>query len=420
MVTVDEAMRTTTQRRPTARSAWAVALVGALAVTVVVAGCRSGGSGTDAGSPPSTTATSSAPSGAGVQGPGGSWATIDPAEAGFDPAALDRVAADAEAAGSNCMAVVRDGRMVASWYWNGTDPHSTQDVFSATKSVTSALVGIAEADGDLGRAQSASAFVPSWEGTPAEAVSVADLLSNDSGRHWDARTDYLSLTAAADRTGFAVGLPQDQRPGEVWVYNNAAIQTLDAVLSAATGESTAQFARDRLLDPLGMTDSSMSLDRSGGTDTYFGLRSTCEDMARFGLLYLQQGAWGDRQVVPAEWVHASVGGPSQEINSAYGYLWWLNRPGSVVSNPLASRTAAEAEDATTAQLVPGAPQDMFWAIGLGGQIVQVDPGSGTVVVRLGPGRTGDAGSGPGGASGYGPGDTARVVTEALVDPLAGG
>jgi CubicO group peptidase (beta-lactamase class C family) len=397
-----------------------MALVGVLAVSVMVAAaCRSGASDPAAGGSSATTGTSSELSVVGVQGLGGSWASVDPAEAGFDPAALDRVAADAEAAGSNCMAVVRDGRMVASWYWNGTDAHSTQDVFSATKSVTSALVGIAEADGDLDRSESASTFVPSWVGTPAEAVRVVDLLSNDSGRHWDARTDYLSLTAAADRTGFAVGLPQDRPPGEVWVYNNAAIQTLDAVISAATGESTAEFAATRLLGPIGMADSSMSLDRAGGTDTYFGLRSTCEDMARFGLLYLQQGEWGGRQVVPAEWVQASIGGSSQPINSAYGYLWWLNRPGSVVANPLASRTAAEASAAPTTQLVPGAPQDMFWAIGLGGQIVQVDPASSTVVVRLGPGRTGDGGSGPGGASGYGPGDTARVVTEALVgDPAS--
>lgn len=386
----------------------AVATVGGL---IALTGCSPGGA-----SAPDTTAPAAAASSVAD----GAWPTTDPAAAGFDPVALQAIAADAEAAGSNCMAVVRDGALVASWYWNGTDVHTTQDVFSATKSVTSALVGIAEADGGLDRHEAASRLVPQWAGGPSDGVTVEQLLSNDSGRYWSAASDYLEMTRAPNRTTYAVGLSQEHAPGEVWVYNNAAIQTLDAVLVGATGEPTADLAEQRLLGPVGMSDSSMTRDAGGATATYFGLQSTCEDMARFGQLYLQQGAWGDRQVVPAEWVQASVGRPSQPINSAYGYLWWLNRPGSVVSDPLAQRSAAEAAAAPSSQLVPGAPEDMYWAIGLGGQIVQVDPGSGTVVVRLGPARRDGTRDGPGNAGAYGPADTARVVTEALQGAPSGG
>ena len=345
--------------------------------------------------------------------PGDQWDRIDPAAAGFDPAALDAVAADAQAAGSNCLVVVRHGRLVADRYWNGTDASTAQEIFSATKSVASTLVGIAQGDGDLDVADHASRYVPSWAGTPAGAVTVADLLSNDSGRHWDVTTDYLGLLSAQDRDAYAAALAQDGPPGSTWVYNNAAIQNLDAVVRTATGEDTAAFARARLFDAIGMAHTRMTTDAVGGTNMFFGVQSTCEDLARFGLLFLRQGEWGGDAVVPADWVAAATDRPSQPLNAAYGYLWWLNREGPVLDDALRATTAEEAARLPARRLVPGAPADMYWAIGLGGQIVQVDPGSDTVVVRLGPARLAPS-DGPGGAGDYGPEDTARVVTDALV------
>jgi CubicO group peptidase (beta-lactamase class C family) len=233
---------------------------------------------------------------------------------------------------------------------------------------------------------------------------VENLLRNDSGRHWDLATDYQALVAAEDRTALAVGLTQDATPGTTWAYNNSAIQTLDAVLAAATGEDPAAYAEERLFAPLGMTRTEMSHDAAGRTTTFAGLRSTCQDLARFGHLFLRGGRWDSTQVVPEAWVEAATGRPSQELNAGYGYLWWVNHPGPI-AGPL--HITSEQSAAADGQMAPGAPQDMYWARGLGGQVVQVDPGSDTVVVRLGPGdRT----------STYSQADTARVVTDALVAP----
>jgi CubicO group peptidase (beta-lactamase class C family) len=300
--------------------------------------------------------------------------------------------------------VTRHGRLVAEWYWNGTDATTTQETFSVTKSVTSTLVGIAQAEGALDVQDSAARYVPEWVGTPAAQVAVENLLRNDSGRHWDLATDYQALVTAEDRTAFAVGLAQDAAPGATWAYNNSAIQTLDAVLAAATGEDPAAYAEERLFAPLGMTRTEMGHDAAGGTTTFAGLQSTCQDLARFGHLFLRGGQWDGTQVVPEDWVEAATGRPSQELNAGYGYLWWVNHPGPI-AGPL--HITSERSAAADGQMAPGAPQDMYWARGLGGQVVQVDPGSDTVVVRLGPGdRT----------STYSQTDTARVVTEALVEP----
>jgi len=208
---------------------------------------------------------------------------------------------------------------------------------------------------------------------------------------------------ADDKTAFSIGLGQDAPPDEVWKYNNSAIQTLSAVFAAATGEDMADFAQERLLGPLGMSDSRLTRDRAGNPLAFMGVQSTCRDMARFGHLMLNDGTWAGERVLSEAWVRDSTGAPSQDLNSAYGWLWWLNRPGPQLGDEQALGDAA-GDDTRIGQMVPDAPQDTFFALGLGGQVVAVDPGSQTVVVRLGPSGY------PPGTPRYEPGDAAVLAT----------
>ena len=332
-------------------------------------------------------------------------ATPEGAPPEFDRAALDRLAADAEAAGSSCFLVAQRGHVLGEWYWKGGGPDTEQEVFSVTKSVTSTLVGIAQADGSLEVGAPASTWIPSWQGTDSEDVTVRNLLSNDSGRYWTPTSDYGDLLKAQDRTAYAVGLTQQFEPGTVWAYNNAAIQTLDAVLHAATGEPTADFAAERLLEPLGMTHTHYTKDASGNsTQAFFGMKSTCPDLARFGRLFAQDGVWDGEQLVPADWVADATGRSSQRLNAAYGLLWWLNRKGPLRSPLDAENPGLPPGVDKVGQLAPGAPSDLFAALGFGGQVVLVDPASQTVVVRLGAPEGLETPE-------YGFADAARVVTE---------
>lgn len=390
----------------------AVLLVGAVA-------CSDDG---DAASDPASSATEAGPGteaggtesredgdDGGTVFPGDEWETVDAATLGFDPDRLDELAAEAEAADSTCLMVVRDGRVAGEWYWGEGAPDAAREVFSVTKSFTSTLVGLAVADGDLDLADPVATHVPEWAGTDSEAVTVRNLVANDSGRAWSLAGDYGVLVAERDRSAYAVGVGQDDPPGETWVYNNTAIQVLSEVLEAATGVEPADYAAERILEPIGMDDSAMGLDGAGNTSTFMGLRSTCRDLARFGHLALNGGRWGDDQVVPAAWLDEATGAPSTDLNAAYGYLWWLNREG-----PIGGATQAvgrlDAAERDVGQLVEGAPEDRYWALGLGDQIVQVDPGSATVVVRMGPPNLGG-----GGGPEFDTADTSRIVDEALVD-----
>ena len=154
----------------------------------------------------------------------------------------------------------------------------------------------------------------------------------------------------------------------------AAIQTLEAVLSSATGQDATECADARLFDPIGMTGSSISRDRAGNSPTFVGTHSSCRDLAPFGVLVLNEGEWAGTRILDASWVRDATGRSSQELNSAYGCLWWLNRPGTVLGAGQAAGDGSAGGPGGT-QLVPGAPEDMFWALGFGKQVVAVDPGS---------------------------------------------
>lgn len=336
------------------------------------------------------------------------WRTTTPAEAGFRGKRLDALAREAKELDSSCYAVVRGGRLVRDWNWKATRTQP-REVYSVTKSIASALVGIAVRDGDLSPDDRVSTYVKAWRGTDSADVTVRHLLANDSGRFWSLQSDYITMGQKPNRTKYAVGLSQQYAVGSAWAYNNAAIQVLDRVLRKATGEATDEFARTRLFEPLGMRHTSMTPDASGrSTNVYFGAQTTCLDLARFGRLYLQQGKVGGERIVSRAWVRRSVGSPATTHNAAYGYLWWLNREGSIrgATDPLDDD--GQPTQPREGQLAPDAPADVYAAIGLGGQVTFVDPGSRTVVVRLG---------GAGGQSDqtFGLATASRAVTWALKD-----
>jgi CubicO group peptidase (beta-lactamase class C family) len=351
----------------------------------------------------------SASSTAALPAPGASWQKVAPASVGLDAAVLRQIAARARRGRSNCLVVVRDGQLAGEWYFNGTGPDTAQDVFSVTKSFASTLVGIAQDDGDLHLGAPAARWIPEWRGTKSAAVTLRELLSMDSGRAWDVVTDYLRLLSARDRTRFAIGLGQAAAPGTVWAYNNSAVQTLDRVLERATGMRVAAFARQRLFAPLGMRRTTMAADRAGNAQLFEGIRSTCRDLARFGVLMLDRGRWHGRQIVSRSFVDAATSRSSTPLNAAYGYLWWLNREG-VVAGVTAATSLGSVEQGKIerGRMVPGAPAATYWALGLGNQLIQIDPASRTVVVRLGSAAVLPV------PPTFGPGEASAVVTDAVI------
>jgi len=307
--------------------------------------------------------------------PGTSWQREDAGEFTDLDASLARD-------GSTCVAVVRDGKLVHDAYWNGGAPERSQKVYSIAKSLTSILAGTFADEGALDLDASAAEQVDEWRGTDAEAVTVRSLLAMTSGRLWSDAADTRMIRSTADQTSFAVGLPQASEPGDEWVYDNAAVQTLESVLDDVAGsDDVVGIAQERLLGPLGMDDTEWGRDAAGNALTYSGMSSTCLDLARVGHLMINDGVWDGDQVVSADYVDQATS-PSSDLNAAYGLLWWTNAEGRVVE---VLRQAGFPSDKAPyeGRLAPDVPDDAYWAFGYGNQYVAVVPSEGVVAVRLG-------------------------------------
>lgn len=279
------------------------------------------------------------------------WETASPTSLGWDRAALDEVCDFVRDTQGNSFLILKDGRIVVERHWTAAGAAHAQYVMSTGKSITAFLVGVAMAEGKLTLGQPVSEILgPGWSrATPAQEreIRVEHLLTMTSGL--DARLAY------------------EAPPGAVWRYNTPAYQQLHPLVEKAVGTSVAAFSARVLFEPLGMKHSRFH---------YHSFVMTARDMARFGLLILARGTWNDRSVIEDRAYFAAMLSPSQRLNRAYGYLWWLNGQESF-------RTVGRPRAAMRGAMVPDAPADMVSANGKGGQRIAVAPGAGLVVVRLG-------------------------------------
>ena len=156
--------------------------------------------------------------------------------------------------------------------------------------------------------------------------------------------------------------------GTRWAYHNAPYTLLDNVMTGATGNDLNAFVNEELETKIGMEGTFI---KSGFNNVFY---STARSMARYGLLLLNKGKWEQAQVIPPACFDAMVN-TSQNLNLSYGYLTWLNGKASAMVPCL--------QTVFNQFLTPSAPADMFAAMGKNGQIINIVPSKGLVVVRMG-------------------------------------
>ena len=302
------------------------------------------------------------------------WEMDEPEEHGLSSEGLDDLATLAEGLNSSCLLVLHDGVLVGEWYWNGYDADtSIPDVFSITKSITSALVGIADYQGVLDVDDRVSDYVPEWQNTASEDVTIRQLLVQDSGRTFDINLEW-GLPQVEDQTAYALAAGQAAPPGSQWVYTNLGYQAIEAVLDAALDVDVAQFAEQELFAPLGMT-SQMARDPADNTLLYSGVSASCRDLALFGRLYQRRGRWLGQRLMKRRWVRRSLK-TSTEFNDAYGIGWWLNNEGHVVLPQVQQPFEYEG------RFIPSGDEDIVTALGAFGNFMSVESDDGYVIVRL--------------------------------------
>lgn len=286
---------------------------------------------------------------------------------------LETVLDRAMAQSSTSILVRRGGQTLTERYAPGWSPDRPREVASVAKSLLAALIVLAVGDGALASLdQPAADFIPAWRADARTAITLRHLMSMTSGLDdrglalREVRGDQFAINAAA---------PLRHPPGARWAYNTAAYHLLFHVLRRATGETVEAYAARRLLDPLGMGDTTWVTAPAGGTregaTNYYSAASTARDLARFGEMVASGGLCAGRRVMTTESLQALLT-PSQRLNPSYGLLWWVN-----------TRPGRDAFGRGPARRFPEAPTDTVAALGAGGQAVLIVPSRALVVVRQG-------------------------------------
>ncbi len=220
------------------------------------------------------------------------------------------------------------GNLLLERYYNGTRATRPANIKSASKSVISALVGIAIDKNILtGVRQPIGPFFPELA-APSEAskraITIEDLLTMRAGLEGTSNRNYGAWVQSRNWVSFVLSRDLIEPPGGRMEYSTGNTHLLSAILTKATGKSTWQFAQDMLARPLGFTLAQWTRDPQG---IYFGgneMTMTPKQMLAFGELYRNRGRVAGRQVVPAEWVEESfrLRTRSRFNDQGYGYGWW--------------------------------------------------------------------------------------------------
>lgn len=239
--------------------------------------------------------------------------------------------------------VVKNGYIVFEDYYKIGRPDHIAVVHSVTKSVMSALIGIAlEQKYIQGIDQKLAHFFPSYFTEELDRrkkdITLKHLLTMSAGFEWNDRgTIFWQWYSSPDWLKFTIQLPQINKPGNAFKYNTSLSHVLSILLSKIAKTSTLGFADQNLFSPLGIQSKFWYEDPQGFNIGGFGLSLTARDLAKIGYLYLNNGFWDGRSIIPEAWVKEST---EQQIHAfshprygafGYGYQWWVKKVGGYSS-----------------------------------------------------------------------------------------
>ncbi|MCY8910318.1 6-aminohexanoate hydrolase [Bacillus atrophaeus] len=244
----------------------------------------------------------------------------------------------------NSIVVVKNGYIAYERYFNGFGPDDTHHVASITKSIISALIGIAIDKGFIKNAeQKVLDFFPEYVNNPIDEkrqeITILHLLSMTAPypfEDWHEPLDKMCMQS--DWVKYILNMLGQKGSVGTFKYSTAGAHLLSTIITRSTGTSAREFANKHLFNYIGMNEipnyemesygfedlfgknvKGWVNDPSGNSTGGWGLTLTTRDMARFGFLYLNNGIWENKQIIPKEWIRKTI---MMNANK-YGYLWWL-------------------------------------------------------------------------------------------------
>jgi CubicO group peptidase (beta-lactamase class C family) len=266
--------------------------------------------------------------------------------------------------------LLKDGKIVLEKYFGTYSKDSIWPWYSAGKSLTASLIGIAQENGFLDIHKKVSDYI--GKGWTSEPQAKEDLITV-----WN----QLTMTSGLNELAFYCITPNcllyKADAGTRWAYHNGPYNLTKDVLEATTSQSINVFTTLRIKNKIGMQS---GVWIPSGTNHYFF--SSARDMARYGILMQSKMVWANNTMVLKDTAYyRQMISTSQLMNPSYGLLWWLNGKSSHIT--------PESPQSISGPIAPHAPADVFVAGGAMGQFISVSPGTGLIMIRQGLSATDD-------------------------------
>ncbi|WP_338733263.1 serine hydrolase domain-containing protein [Mangrovimonas cancribranchiae] len=288
------------------------------------------------------------------------WESIPPTSLGYNDSQIQPLLDFLEEKNTKSFIMLHHGKIVLEAYMNGHQAGTPWYWASAGKTLSTTVAGIAQDQGFLNIETPVSNYLGTgWTSAPLEKEN---LITN---KHLLTMTSGLDDSLGDDVSSENLQYLADA--GNRWAYHNVYVKIQD-VVAAATNQNWDTYFENQLKNKIGMTGSWIDLDN---LNVYF---SNTRSMARFGLMIYANGKWEDEQIVSESYLQQATN-TSQNINLAYGYLWWLNGKTSF--------HLPQSQIEFPGELIPNAPADMYAGLGKNDQKIYVVPSEQLVIIRMG-------------------------------------
>jgi len=293
----------------------------------------------------------------------GEWASFTVDELGWNTSAEQPLRDFLEEKETKAFIILKEGRMVVEWYFGDHTQNTSWYWASAGKTLTAFTVGLAQQEGLLDITNKTSDYLGSgWTSMDPEKedlITVWHQLTMTSGMN-----DLLFECVTPECLNYVADA------GSRWAYHNGPYTLLQSVVANASEQEWSDYFNESLRDKIGMDG--FWLSTNSPNNVYF---STARSMARFGLLNLNNGVWNDQTLLSDMEYRNQMKNSSQNLNRAYGYLWWLNGKSSY--------RAPGPQAEFSGELIPNAPTDTYAGLGRNDQKLYIVPSMELVIVRMG-------------------------------------
>ena len=229
----------------------------------------------------------------------------------------------------NSEVIVKDGVIIDEYYKEGYDQNSVFTLQSTSKSITSALVGIAIDKGFIeGVDIPISTYFPQISEYGSEyknQITIRHLLTHTTGLDASDTANWDEWLVSSNWVDYVLDRQAVSRPGTVFNYFTGNTHLLSAIIEKATGKTAYDFGKEYLFDKLNMDSVQCTTDPQGISDGGNGFALDPYDMAKFGQLYLNNGVWEGEQIISSEWIEQSTTLQFDRSSGSadYGYQWWV-------------------------------------------------------------------------------------------------